>query len=783
MKNFVLVICLSFLSLFALAQNGLEQILVERYYVTDAIDSANSLPPLPVGSVTYRIYADMLPGYKVQTIFGSGQHPLTMNTTTVFFNQSDYGATIPTISANNTKKNTVMIDSWLTTGGACTGYNGVPKTEDNGAGNFVNSNNPQLLQNNAAQAGIPLTTQDGMLAGAVPGTITLGLDSIIEIFGDGTANGNSFYVTNGAWACLSGAAGPIPESNKVLIAQITTDGIFHFELNIQIGTLDFGTENYVSSAPTGVELTIPSLIQTLYPVPLPPNISITDPANNSSFPIGSPVSISADATDTDGTVTQVEFFVDGNSIGIDASAPYTADYTGIAAANHVLTAKATDNDGQFTISAPVSFNILPLSRNITFIVDMSQQVVSPQGVHLAGNFNNWNTSSLPMTAGANNVYSATVTLSSGDYQLYRFVNGSDPVGYETVPAECGNPSSSGFDRYLTVPDSDTTLALVCFSSCSVCGGTTQYASVTFRVDMHNEALSANGIHIAGSFQGWQPGATPMVTTGDSVYTYTQSFVVGSSLQYRFLNGNTGTDYETVPAACSVDGNRLLSVPSVDTVMQLVCFSSCDSCTVLPVNILVTFNVDMATSVVSPEGVYIAGSFQGWDPTATVMTLVSNDIYSVTLSLPVNTIHYYRYINGNTMSAAEVVPAACAVDGNRVIQTSNDTILPLVCFARCGICDVGLTDNHPALFLNQNHPNPFNATTIISFEIQFQSHVQVKVFNNLGKLIDILVDDNRAPGSYSYTYNADNLAPGIYYYQLIVNGTEGLVATRRKMIKQ
>ena len=358
MKKILLVLCLSVFAILSKAQNGLENIFVERYYVTDAIDAVNSNPPLPVGSVTYRLYADMLPGYKVQTIFGSGLHPLVMTTTTEFFNQADYGTTIPVISANNTKKNTVMLDSWLTTGGACNGYNGIPKVEDNGVGNFVNSNIPQLLQNNAGQAGIPLTVQDGMYIGTVPSTITLGLDAVIGVFGDGTTNGNIFNVTNGAWACLAGAPGPIPANNKVLIAQITTDGIFHFEINIQIGTPLGGTENYVLSNPTGVELTIPSLTQTFLPVPVPPTVSITAPADNSSFSAGTPITITADANDGVGNITHVEFFVDGTSIGIDLTAPYSASYTGLTAASHIITAIATDNDGQTTTSSAVNITIL-----------------------------------------------------------------------------------------------------------------------------------------------------------------------------------------------------------------------------------------------------------------------------------------------------------------------------------------------------------------------------------------------------------------------------------------
>ena len=374
----VLALCITVMGLMTYAQNGLEKIFVERYYVADAVDAANSHPPLPVGSVTYRIYADMLPGYKVQSIYGSSVHTLTMTTTTTFFNNEDYGSTIPTFSSTNAKKNTVMLDSWLSTGGACNGYMGIPKADDNGVGNFVNSNVPPLLQNNVPQMSIPLTTQDGMYLATVPSTITLGLDGIIDVFGDGSVVGNSFVVTNGAWSCLSGAAGPIPATNKVLIAQITTDGTFHFELNIQIGTPTLGTENYVCSNPGVGELTIPSLIQTLSPNPAMPTVSITSPANNATFPLNATIPITAVAADADGTVSQVEFFVDGVSIGIDQVAPYTASFTGSTEASHVLTAKATDNEGFTTVSAPVNFTVANAAPTVSIIAP------APNAVYIVG---------------------------------------------------------------------------------------------------------------------------------------------------------------------------------------------------------------------------------------------------------------------------------------------------------------------------------------------------------------------------------------------------------------
>ena len=360
MRKFLFGFCLIFLAAFAQAQNGLESITVERYYVANAADAAGSPGgTLPVGAVTYRIYADMLPTYKFALAYGSPTHTLLMTTTTHFYNNPDFGAITPGFSAGNAKKNTVMLDSWLTTGGACAGYLGVPKSEDNGVGNFVNANG--LLQNANPLAGIPLTTQDGMLAGTVPGMITLGIDTEILVFGDGSADGNIFTTTNGGWSCLAGSVGPNP-NNKVLIAQITTDGIFHFELNIQLTTAAATAEKYVVSNPVNGEIVIPSLVQTFYPTLQAPTVSITAPLANATFAPNAPISLSATASDIDGSISTVEFFAGTTSLGFGtlAAGAYTLNFlAGLPeqVAPYVLTAKATDNDNQVTTSAAVNINV------------------------------------------------------------------------------------------------------------------------------------------------------------------------------------------------------------------------------------------------------------------------------------------------------------------------------------------------------------------------------------------------------------------------------------------
>ena len=266
MKKIFLFISSCLLISSSFAQNGLENIIVEKYYISDANDAnADAIGgALPVGSVTYRIYVDMLPGYNFQAAYGVDGHELRMSTTTLFFNNMDFGNTTPTFSKSQAANNTVMLDSWLSVGAACDGNFGVLKTEDNGLLTNINDCSgcgpvSQVLLASDPEAGIPLTVQDGFLAGAPASVTLIGFGTDINVFGFESV-GNLFSSVNGSLAALGGSQGPDAASNKVLIAQITTDGVFSFKLNIQIGTPSGGLERYVAENPTGDQIQISSLI-------------------------------------------------------------------------------------------------------------------------------------------------------------------------------------------------------------------------------------------------------------------------------------------------------------------------------------------------------------------------------------------------------------------------------------------------------------------------------------------------------------------------------------------
>ncbi len=75
---------------------------------------------------------------------------------------------------------------------------------------------------------------------------------------------------------------------------------------------------------------------------------------------------------------------------------------------------------------------------------------------------------------------------------------------------------------------------------------------------------------------------------------------------------------------------------------------------------------------------------------------------------------------------------------------------------------GLPD---VLSLKQNYPNPFNPSTTIKYSLPERSHVDLRIFNILGQEVETLVDNTKPAGEYEITWQAGNVASGIYFYRL------------------
>jgi type IX secretion system substrate protein len=72
-------------------------------------------------------------------------------------------------------------------------------------------------------------------------------------------------------------------------------------------------------------------------------------------------------------------------------------------------------------------------------------------------------------------------------------------------------------------------------------------------------------------------------------------------------------------------------------------------------------------------------------------------------------------------------------------------------------------------LCQNYPNPFNPVTNINYQIVNNTFVNLKIYDILGRAIQDLVNVKLKPGTYIIDFNGNNLASGIYYYSLFIDG--------------
>jgi hypothetical protein len=317
--------------------------------------------------------------------------------------------------------------------------------------------------------------------------------------------------------------------------------------------------------------------------------------------------------------------------------------------------------------------------NVTFKVNMANETVSANGVHVAGNFDAngssgtaWSPSAYTMTdANSDGIYEVTIDLNVGLYE-FKFINDNDWPGAENVPmaAQVGGGNGNRWAYVAGMQD----VGSICFGELVDCGK----VGVTFQVNMSLQTVSALGVHVAGNMQGWDPAGTEMHNPdGGNVYKYIHEFTAMDSVQFKFVNGDDWPDAESVPAACEAGGNRFINGITADSMMTAVCYGACVECQTSNL----TLRVDMKNETVSPDGIHVAGSMQGWDPAATELLDGDGDgIYEVTLALQPQG-YQYKFVNGNAWGSEEGIPAACNVGGNREVTFSGDTTVTF-CFGSC-----------------------------------------------------------------------------------------------------
>jgi hypothetical protein len=104
---------------------------------------------------------------------------------------------------------------------------------------------------------------------------------------------------------------------------------------------------------------------TLAVVNNPPSVTITNPVNGAVFAAPAKVTIQASASDSDGTVTNVQFLIGSNVLTNKTAAPYSAVTNGLAAGSYTLSTIASDNQGAKATNTVTVSVVTPVTVTLT----------------------------------------------------------------------------------------------------------------------------------------------------------------------------------------------------------------------------------------------------------------------------------------------------------------------------------------------------------------------------------------------------------------------------------
>ena len=160
---------------------------------------------------------------------------------------------------------------------------------------------------------------------------------------------------------------------------------------------------------------------------------------------------------------------------------------------------------------------------VTFYVDMSSEIVEPEGVFIQGSFNNYNFNENPMDFVGNGIYKTSISLIANEQYIYKFVNGNSNFSEDMSSTDC--EFVSGY-RGLSVSN-NTDLYPVCFNSCELCPESIYYGCT----DPNSANYDENALEDDGSCTS--PGCTdvaadnfnPNATEDDGSCTYCSSFEI------------------------------------------------------------------------------------------------------------------------------------------------------------------------------------------------------------------------------------------------------------------
>ncbi|MDZ7806687.1 MAG: T9SS type A sorting domain-containing protein [Gracilimonas sp.] len=141
--------------------------------------------------------------------------------------------------------------------------------------------------------------------------------------------------------------------------------------------------------------------------------------------------------------------------------------------------------------------------------------------------------------------------------------------------------------------------------------------------------------------------------------------------------------------------------------------------------------------------------------------------------------WYDYFDASTVDVTNLQRSLILRPGEFRIYTTKEFVAP----------DGGLVVSNenpsgegvPQKFrLGQNYPNPFNPTTSFTYDVARASDVKLEVFDMLGRKVTELVNERKAAGTYTISFDASALSSGMYIYRL--QAADAVLTKKMTLIK-
>jgi hypothetical protein len=210
-----------------------------------------------------------------------------------------------------------------------------------------------ISSGNGVQFHRRLLTGVSTITTSLPGT----LPGWVRIRRRGDLLTASYKTDNGVWTTIGQESIPMPSTFYVGMAATSHD-------TSRTSRTDFDTTALVPSAwiPAGTVV--------------PPTIQLVAPAASWTLMLGQSLNIAANAADTDGVLSGVDFYVNGKLVATDATAPYAAAWTPAATGTYSITAVARDDGGATATSATSTGTVVAVTQSLLMFTASADDVTN-----------------------------------------------------------------------------------------------------------------------------------------------------------------------------------------------------------------------------------------------------------------------------------------------------------------------------------------------------------------------------------------------------------------------